>query len=118
MTTGSHRPVSPSQMKFLSVCSAFAIIMADRIEVDDIKPSKGEKTTREPTDAQMKEFSKDFKDFDTNQDGRIDASEIRSVFGSELEYSDFQRFFYEVDSNSDGTISMPEYINYAVSLLE
>ncbi|KAH7648739.1 PC20A [Cryptosporidium bovis] len=53
-------------------------------------------------------LEKEFKEFDLNGDGLIDAQEIRMVKVS-VTLQELHQFFWEIDSDSSGTISFVEY---------
>ncbi|KAH8740296.1 hypothetical protein FG386_001571 [Cryptosporidium ryanae] len=53
-------------------------------------------------------LEKEFKEFDLNGDGLIDAQEIRIVKVS-VTLQELHQFFWEIDSDSSGTISFTEY---------
>ena len=52
----------------------------------------------------------DFIAFDTNQDGWVDASEVRAQFDGGLKQEDISAFFIAADKNEDGLISLDEYV--------
>lgn len=52
----------------------------------------------------------DFIAFDRNQDGFIDASEVRSQYEN-LKQQDISAFFIAADKNEDGLINLDEYIH-------
>jgi hypothetical protein len=56
---------------------------------------------------------RDFKEFDVNNDGQIDAHEIRSIFEGSLGPSDIFDFMAPTDTDGSGTISLDEYLVYA-----
>lgn len=57
----------------------------------------------------MDEHKRDFISFDTNQDGFIDAGEIRTK-NENLSQDDIVSFFMNTDKNEDGRISLQEYL--------
>ena len=56
------------------------------------------------------EHRNDFIAFDLNQDGFVDASEVRQQFEG-LKQQDISAFFIAADKNEDGLISLDEYIH-------
>ena len=64
--------------------------------------------------ATTKEHEKDFASFDANNDGFIDAQEIRNHYPSILN-EDLSAFFIASDKDEDGLVSKKEYL--AASLL-
>ena len=54
------------------------------------------------------EHKQDFMDYDRNQDGYIDASEVRESHDN-LDQADISSFFMECDLNEDGRIDYTEY---------
>jgi Ca2+-binding EF-hand superfamily protein len=67
-------------------------------------------------DAKLSEFTQDFLDFDLNKDDFIDAQEIRTQFKGDLDPKELHQFFLDVDKDNSGTVTLPEYIDYAISL--
>jgi Ca2+-binding EF-hand superfamily protein len=52
----------------------------------------------------------DFMAFDLNQDGMIDASEVRNQFEGNLKQQEVSAFFMAADKNQDGLITLEEYL--------
>ena len=50
----------------------------------------------------------DFISFDVNQDGTVDAQEVRDAF-KELSQEDLSAFFIAADANENGLIDFEEY---------
>lgn len=48
--------------------------------------------------------------FDQNQDGFIDASEVRSQYKGEITQVAISAFFIATDENQDGLITFDEYL--------
>ena len=66
-------------------------------------------------DAQLEDFKQqeinDFIDYDLNQDGYIDASEIRSK-RPDITQEEVSEFYIKIDANEDGRLTLPEYHDY------
>ena len=57
----------------------------------------------------------DFIDYDLNQDGYIDASEIRTK-KPDITQEEVSEFYIKIDANEDGRLTLPEYHDYHLSL--
>uniref|UniRef100_A0A0G4G018 EF-hand domain-containing protein n=1 Tax=Chromera velia CCMP2878 TaxID=1169474 RepID=A0A0G4G018_9ALVE len=68
------------------------------------------------TDAQIETFQRDFKSFDHNADGEVDAFEVRSGFKGNLRTTDLFDFFWDADEDFSGTVSSVEYLSHAIRL--
>ncbi len=55
---------------------------------------------------------RDFREFDRNKDGQIDALEIYARFGTQVNPLDLFYFFTNADKDASGTVSYPEYVSY------
>ena len=55
---------------------------------------------------------RDFREFDSNKDGQIDALEIVAELGAKVNAVDLFYFFSNADKDSSGTVSFPEYVGY------
>jgi len=62
------------------------------------------------------EFKQDFRDFDLNNDKKIDPQEIRAQFKGDLSLEELFSFIDDVDKNQDGVVHLQEYVDYASSL--
>ena len=77
------------------------------------------KSTRKDRNRSAEEDSrlrheKDFLAFDINQDGFVDASEVRAVHKN-LKQEDISAFFIAADKNEDGLITLEEYVNASLA---
>ena len=52
----------------------------------------------------------DFISFDSNQDGNVDAQEVREVYTS-LSQEELSAFFIAADKNENGLIDFEEYVH-------
>ena len=59
--------------------------------------------------ANEQQHKNDFIAFDLNQDGFVDASEVRSQFRG-LKQEDISAFFIAADKDEDGLITFEEYL--------
>eukprot|EP00931_Biecheleriopsis_adriatica_P088329 TRINITY_DN62675_c0_g1_i1.p1 TRINITY_DN62675_c0_g1~~TRINITY_DN62675_c0_g1_i1.p1 ORF type:complete len:103 (-),score=31.80 TRINITY_DN62675_c0_g1_i1:152-460(-) len=75
-----------------------------------------EAEAKPPTELETAEYHQDFKDFDINTDGQIDAQEVRAQFKGELDAKELHQFFIDVDKDTSGTITLQEYVDYAAAL--
>ena len=57
------------------------------------------------------EHRMDFIAFDLDQNGLVDASEVRAQFEGRLKQADISAFFIAADKNEDGLISLEEYLS-------
>ena len=103
-------------MRLVSLLTVAALVKADgnedldffdRILSEDLPP-KGEASGNEIEDS----ADRDFKEFDFNKDGQIDALEISARFGAEVNAVDLFYFFSHADKDASGTVNFPEYIGY------
>ena len=92
----------------LSLFAAFVTSAWSQAVVSDNQPPV--------EDAKLAEFTQDFIDFDLNKDDFIDAQEIRTQFKGDLDPKELHQFFLDVDKDMSGTVTLPEYIDYAISL--
>lgn len=57
---------------------------------------------------------RDFKEFDVNQDGELDAQEVWAKFGGYLNAIDLFYFFTQANKRSTGTVNYKEYLDYII----
>ena len=57
---------------------------------------------------------RDFKEFDANSDGELDAQEIWAKFGGYLNAIDLFYFFTQANKRSTGTVNYQEYLDYII----
>ena len=57
---------------------------------------------------------RDFKEFDVNQDGELDAQEVWAKFGGYLNAIDLFYFFTQANKRSTGTVNYKEYLEYII----
>mmetsp|Transcript_13287 Transcript_13287/g.13117 ORF Transcript_13287/g.13117 Transcript_13287/m.13117 type:complete len:80 (-) Transcript_13287:149-388(-) len=62
----------------------------------------------------MRQFGEQFREFDLDRNGVVDAQEIRSALGI-MPTRFVDMFLKRVDVDQDGTISRDEYLDYALS---
>ena len=58
--------------------------------------------------------ARDFKEFDANEDGQLDAQEIWSKFGGYLNAIDLFYFFTQANKRNTGTVNYQEYLDYII----
>ncbi|KAF4659506.1 hypothetical protein FOZ61_004682 [Perkinsus olseni] len=68
---------------------------------------RDEKTVQEMYEAQ-------FRQFDSNDDGLIDAQELRALLGDLAEHH-LDAYFRKTDTNKDGAVSWTEFVGDALS---
>lgn len=62
------------------------------------------------SEGSLEEHKRDFLSFDTNQDGKVDPSEVRRVF-PRISQEELSAFFIASDKNEDGLIDFDEYLH-------
>ena len=60
------------------------------------------------------EHKNDFMSFDVNQDGFVDAAEVKSQFPT-IGPEDLSAFFISADKDEDGLISLNEYLKASLA---
>ena len=63
------------------------------------------------------EHKNDFISFDLNQDGNVDAQEVRSVY-PEISQEDLSAFFIATDKNENGLIDFDEYMHASLQYVD
>jgi Ca2+-binding EF-hand superfamily protein len=58
----------------------------------------------------------DFKEYDMDKNGVLDAADIRARFQKSLEPAMLFQFFVDADSNEDGVITLDEYFTFTTSI--
>ena len=61
-------------------------------------------------------IAEEFKQYDIDGNGILDAADIRSKLGKYLDPVMIFEFFSNADSNEDGTITGDEYFNYVTNM--
>ena len=79
---------------------------------DDFGEFDSKMTDEEKVEATKRSTERDFKEFDVNGDGELDAQEITARFGGYLNAIDMFYFFSNADKDHSGTVSFPEYQGY------
>lgn len=89
-----------------SICKAIK-------EIEDFLLTKPNKTWDDLTAEQQDRMKKSFKIIDTNENGVIDAVELRKHLsfwaGKELSDEEFEPILAEYDTNNDGVVSWEEF---------
>ncbi len=59
----------------------------------------------------------DFISFDLNQDGNVDAQEVRNVY-PDISQEDLSAFFIATDKNENGLIDFEEYLHASIQYVD
>ena len=97
----------------MATCEESPEPILDDLWFEDEKEST--MTEMERTESLKTSSQRDFKEFDANGDGQLDAQEITARFGGYLNAIDMFYFFTNADRDHSGTVSYPEYEAYVVS---
>ena len=100
----------------IKVLSAFAMLTflnaaANDSAAADYAQDEAQRHKDEEEDAHSVEaLEAQFKHYDINKDGLLDAAEIRSAFGNKIDPALLFQFFTKVDIDESGTMTKEEYL--------
>lgn len=102
-----------STVSILIVCSSLVLASHQRVREDEVEAEREAKR-----DERSREYvEREFREYDKNGDGILDAADIRSRFGNALDPEMLFQFFADSDLDQTGTITLDEYLKY-IQLVE
>eukprot|EP00389_Voromonas_pontica_P001591 GDKH01002373.1.p1 GENE.GDKH01002373.1~~GDKH01002373.1.p1 ORF type:complete len:114 (-),score=24.95 GDKH01002373.1:487-828(-) len=103
--------------RVLGLMACATTFMAKSVSAQPV-PESPASSTPEPVRSVSSEdlagYEKDFRNFDKNSDGLIDAWEVRTAFKQGINSRELFQFFMDVDRDSSGAFTLPEYVDYVI----